>query len=88
MWSSLQRFFGGAPGPVLVRLIFLSLVVGAFLAFLDVTPVDLLERLTRTVRALLGDGFAAVRRLGLWTAYGAIIVVPIWLLSRLLTRGR
>jgi hypothetical protein len=88
MSSNLQRFLGGSPGSVLVRLVFLSLVVGAFLAFLDITPVELVERLTRTLRVLLGNGFEAVRRLGLWIAYGAMIVIPLWLLSRLLNRGR
>jgi Family of unknown function (DUF6460) len=88
MSSNLQRFLGGSPGSVLVRLVFLSLVVGAFLAFLDITPVELIERLTRTLRVLLGNGFEAVRRLGLWIAYGAMIVIPLWLLSRLLNRGR
>ena len=29
---------GGSPGSVLVKLIFLSLLVGAFLAFLGLTP--------------------------------------------------
>jgi hypothetical protein len=88
MSSNLQRFLGGSPGSVLVRLVFLSLVVGAFLAFLDITPVELVDRLTRTLRVLLGNGFEAVRRLGLWIAYGAMIVIPLWLLSRLLNRGR
>jgi hypothetical protein len=37
---------------------------------------------------LLGSGFEAVQRLALWIAYGAMIVVPIWLLSRLFSRGR
>jgi hypothetical protein len=88
MSSNLQRLLGGSPGSVLVRLVFLSLVVGAFLAFLDITPVELVDRLTRTLRVLLGNGFEAVRRLGLWIAYGAMIVIPLWLLSRLLNRGR
>ena len=88
MSSNLQRFFGGSPGSVLVRLLFLSLVVGAFLAFLDVTPLELFERLSRSLRLLLGSGFDAVRRVLVWIAYGAMIVVPIWLLSRLLSRGR
>jgi hypothetical protein len=88
MSPNLQRFLGGSPGSVLVRLIFLSLVVGAFLAFVDVTPVELIERVARMFRVLFGNGFEAVRRAGLWIAYGAMIVVPLWLLSRLLSRGR
>lgn len=88
MAPNLQRYLGGSPGSVLVRLIFLSLLVGAFMAFLDVTPVDLAGRIARAVRSVLGNGFEAVRRLGIWLVYGAMVVVPLWLLSRLFSRGR
>ena len=37
--SNMNRFLGGSPGSVLAKLIFLSLLVGAFMAFLGITPV-------------------------------------------------
>ena len=43
--SNLNRFLGGSPGSVLVKLIFLSLLVGAFMAFLGITPFGLVEGL-------------------------------------------
>ena len=88
MSPNLQRFFGGSPGPVLVKLVFLSLLVGAFIALLGLTPFELLDRLVRIVREVFGLGFDAVREVGLWLLYGAVIVVPIWLLGRLFGRGR
>ena len=88
MSPNLQRFFGGSPGPVLVKLVFLSLLVGAFVALLGLTPFELLDRLVRIVREVFGLGFDAVREVGLWLLYGAVIVVPIWLLGRLFGRGR
>ena len=88
MGSNLQRFLGGSPAAVLVKLVFLSLLVGAFMSFLGVTPVGLISRVWRMIQAVLDLGFDSLREVGRWIVYGAIIVVPLWLLSRLASRGR
>jgi uncharacterized protein DUF6460 len=88
MMSSLQRFMGGSPGAVVVKLAFLSLLVGAFMAFLDITPFALVDRLITWIRSVFDLSFETVREIGRWLLYGAIIVVPIWLLSRVFSRGR
>jgi hypothetical protein len=88
MNSNLQRFLGGSPGAVLVKLIFLSLLVGAFMAFLDITPLVLFDRLGAIVRSLVDLSFESVHEVGRWLLYGAMVVVPLWLLSRLFSRGR
>jgi hypothetical protein len=84
MTSNLQRFLGGTPGSVLVRLVFLSLLVGAFMAFVGVTPVGLFDRVFRAIRSVVDLGFDALGEVGRWILYGAMIVVPIWLVARLL----
>jgi hypothetical protein len=84
----MQDFLGGSPLSVLVKLIFLSLLVGAFLAFLDVTPLELVDRIMRLLRSMFGLSFEAVRDIGRWVLYGAFIVVPIWLILRLLKAAR
>ena len=84
----MQDFLGGSPLSILVKLIFLSLLVGALLAFLNVTPFDLLNRVTRLFRSIFGLSFDAVRDIGRWILYGAMIVVPIWLLARLFKAAR
>jgi hypothetical protein len=84
--SDFNRILGGSPGPVLVKLLFLSLLVGAFLAFLDITPLGLIEGLIDWFRSLFDLSFETVRDLARWTLYGAIIVVPVWLISRLFSR--
>ena len=88
MGSNLQRFLGGSPGAVLVKLVFLSLLVGAFMAFLNVTPVGLFERILRVIRDVLDLGFESFREIGRWILYGAMVVVPLWLLSRVFSRRR
>ena len=87
MDSNLQRFLGGSPGAVLAKLILLSLLVGAFMAFLGITPVALFDRLGGMIRGLLDLGFDLIREIGRWLMYGAMVVVPLWLLSRLFARG-
>ena len=84
----MQDFLGGSPLSVLVKLIFLSLLVGAFLAFLDVTPFELGNRIMRLLRSMFGLSFDAIRDIGRWIMYGAMIVVPVWLMVRLFKAGR
>jgi hypothetical protein len=88
MNSNLQRFLGGSPGAVLVKLIFLSLLVGAFMAFLDITPVGLFDRIFRMIRDVFDLGFESIREVGRWLLYGAMVVLPLWLLSRVFARRR
>ena len=84
--SDLNRFLGGSPGSVLVKLVFLSLLVGAFLAFFDVTPLDLVRGVVDWLGGLFDLSFDTVRRIGGWVLAGAVIVIPIWLLTRLFDR--
>jgi hypothetical protein len=84
----MQDFLGGSPLSILVKLIFLSLLVGALLAFLNLTPFDLIERVMRLLRSIFGLSFDAVRDIGRWILYGAMIVVPIWLAVRLFKTAR
>lgn len=84
--SNLQRFLGGSPGTVLAKLIFLSLLVGAFLAMIGATPLDLIEGIVEWLGSVLDLSMETVRQVGLWILYGAMIVVPLWLLSRIFAR--
>lgn len=82
--GDLERFLGGSPVTVLVRLLFLSLIVGFFLVWLDIRPMDMLIGLRNMVDRLWAAGFDAVREIAEYVAAGAAIVVPLWLALRLL----
>lgn len=84
--SHLTRFLGGSPGSVLAKLVFLSLLLGAFMAFLNITPFGLIEGLFNWISSVLDLSLETVKEVGLWIAYGAVIVVPLWLISRLFSR--
>ncbi len=85
--SNLTRFLGGSPGSVLAKLIFLSLLVGAFMAFLDITPFGLIEGLFDWISSVLDLSLETVKEVGMWVLYGAVIVVPLWLISRFFGRN-
>jgi len=82
--NDLERFLGGAPAAVIVRLLFVSLIVGFFLVWLDIRPMDLLLGLQHMVERLWAAGFDAVREVAEYVLAGAVIVVPLWLALRLL----
>lgn len=84
----MERFIGGSPLGVLVRLIFISLLVGAVMAFLGLSPQSLYDSALRFLRSITGLGFGAVRDVGQWIIAGALIVVPLWLISRLFAARR
>ncbi len=84
---AIHRFFGGSPAAVLARLVFLSLVVGAVLIWLDIDPMALWDAVERLGRRIWAMGFDAVRDLGRYFVAGALVVVPIWFLARLFSFG-
>ncbi len=84
--SNLTRFLGGSPGSVLAKLIFLSLLVGAFMHYLDITPIGLIQGLFDWISSVFDLSLETVQEVGLWILYGAVIVVPLWLISRLFGR--
>lgn len=80
----MQRFLGGSPGTVIIKLIFISLLVGAFMAALGITPMGLFDRLSRMISGLFSFSFETVKEVGRWLLYGAMIVIPIWLILRII----
>ena len=81
--NALQRFLGGPPVAVFVRLLFVSLVVGALLVWLNIHPYDVFFWIQRFFNRLWMLGWDAVREAFEYIAAGAAIVVPVWLLMRL-----
>lgn len=81
--SDLEHFLGGSSLRVIIKLIILSLIVGAALAFVDLSPLELLNRFWRFLTRIFDLGFGALGDLGQWLAAGALIVVPIFIISRL-----
>ena len=86
--NTLTRFLGDSPLRVIVKLVFLSFIVGVVMAAIGLEPYDIIESLFNTVRRIYEMGFDAIDRVWRYFLLGAVIVVPIWLISRLLKAGR
>jgi hypothetical protein len=80
----MERFFGGNPALVLIRLAILSLIVGVVLAALGFSPFEILESLQRLVQRIYDMGFAAIEKAFRYFLLGAVIVFPVWLVVRVL----
>ena len=78
----MNRFFGGEPLGVILRLIVLSVVVGIVLSALGITPDNFLYNIQLLARRLYDMGFGAIEWALGYFLLGAMIVVPIWLLAR------
>ena len=84
MTSSLSRFLGGPPAWVVVRLVLLSIVVGVILSALGLDPFNILRSIQRLLWNVWQMGWDAVSWAWRYFLLGAAIVVPIWLVMRLL----
>ena len=84
MNDAIYRFFGGSPSAVIVRLILLSILVGVVLAALGFEPSNLGPSIKSYVLRIWDMGWGAVT--GAWSYFllGAIVVVPIWFVVRLI----
>ncbi len=85
--SALERFIGGRPVSVIIRLVLISLLVGFVMSVFGFSAEDLLRGVVKMVRDALRDGTGLFRQMGGYIVAGAALVLPIWLLMRL-TRGR
>ena len=83
-----NRFFGGPPLSVALKIILLSVVVGVILSALGLDPRDIWQSLVDLVRHIWNMGWDAVLWLWRYFLLGAVIVVPIWVVVRLLKAGR
>src|SRR5580704_6527597 len=88
--EGMHRFLGGSPLMVAFRLILLSILVGVVLAAIGFDPWNILNSIELLFRRIWALGFDAVNWLWRYFLLGAVIVIPIWLLSRMFgaPRGR
>ena len=83
-----NRFFGGPPLSVAVRIILLSILVGVILSAIGLDPRDIWQSVERLVRSVWNMGWDAIVWVWRYFLLGAVIVIPIWLVVRLAKGGR
>ncbi|MCU0831240.1 MAG: DUF6460 domain-containing protein [Rhizobiaceae bacterium] len=86
--SAFARMLGDSPLRVAVKLLIASLLVGIVLAALDWTPRDVYARVIDLFVSLWEAGFEALGRFGEYVLLGAAIVIPVFIVVRLLSVRR
>jgi hypothetical protein len=86
--DTMTKVFGGSPLAVLARLVLVSILVGVVLAALGLDPFDIVHSVERLIRSIWNMGFDAVRWIWRYFLLGAVIVIPIWILMRIVNAPR
>ena len=84
----MNGFLGGSVAAVAVRLLVVSFVVGLFLTMFGFDPEDIYVRFVSIVRHVIDFGLTDLRQFGRILLTGAMVVVPIWLILRLMDTRR
>lgn len=79
-----RDFLGGTPLVVALRLAVVSILVGLLLSLFGITPRNFFRVLDDFARSIYDMGFGAIQWLLDYMVLGAMLVVPIWLILRLL----
>ena len=85
MSGRLTRFLGDTPGRTVVKLLIVSFIVGAVMSALHWQPVDIVHAVRDFALNIWNYGFSALGRFGQYLALGAVVVVPVFLVLRLLS---
>src|SRR5262245_52835169 len=88
--NQVARWVGGSPMGVLVRLILVSILVGVIRSALGLDQFDMIDSIDGWIRSIWNMGFDAIRWLWRYFLLGAVIVIPIWFIMRMVNapRGR
>ena len=84
---NMRDFLGGSRLGVIIRLAILSVLVGVLLSVFGITPRNFFYVIDDFARRIYDLGFGAVTWMLDYMLLGAMLVVPVWLVVRLLRAG-
>jgi Family of unknown function (DUF6460) len=79
-----RDFLGGSPLGVVLRLALLSIIVGVLLSVFGITPRNFFFVLDQFARTVYDLGFGVFIWILDYLLLGAMLVVPLWFVLRLL----
>ncbi|SIQ03707.1 hypothetical protein SAMN05880590_101920 [Rhizobium sp. RU35A] len=88
MADEVNRFLGDSPARTIVKLIVVSLIVGFVMTVFDVRPWDVFYGIRDFVLDLWHRGFKALGAVGDYLVVGATIVIPAFVILRILSYRR
>jgi hypothetical protein len=86
--SGVNGFLGGSLATVAVRLLAVSFIVGVLLTMFGFEPETLYSRLVQLARHVIEFGLTDLREFGRILLTGALVVVPLWFVLRLMDMRR
>ncbi len=78
----MERFFGGSPALITLKLLIASLIIGMVLSFFGFNYDNLYHAIIQLGDWISSLGLDAVRKVGKYIILGALIVIPLWLIAR------
>lgn len=85
--GGLSRVIGGSPLGVLVRLALLCVIVGLVLDQLNLDALELFRWAVDWLEEVIRNSADVLKRIGRYFLIGAAVVIPVWLVLRLLKVG-
>jgi len=83
-----EKIFGGSPLGVIVRLALISIAVGIVMKALGIDLSNFFYRINDLLRNIYDLGLNAFDWLLQYLLLGALVVVPIWIIARLVGSAR
>ena len=83
-----DKIFGGSPLGVVVRLALISIAVGIVMKALGIELSNFFHRINVLLRNIYDLGLSAFDWLFEFLLLGALVVIPIWIISRLIGSAR
>jgi hypothetical protein len=83
-----KRLLGDTLGRTIIKLLVVSILVGMVMSVFNIAPFDVLYGIRDFFVRLWESGWAALGRFGDWLILGASIVVPVFIIIRLLNYRR
>ncbi|MEJ2118503.1 MAG: DUF6460 domain-containing protein, partial [Alphaproteobacteria bacterium] len=80
----MDKLIGGSPLAVAARLLIISLIVGMILYIAGFQADELLDAIPKLINAIYDLGYKWIDVVVQWLVLGAIVVVPIWAIVRVL----
>jgi hypothetical protein len=85
---AVNRFLGDTVGRTIVKLVVISILVGMVMNVFNIFPLDIVYAFRDFIVNLWEKGWAALGRFGDWLVLGAMVVIPVFILLRLLNYRR
>lgn len=85
--GGISRIVGGSPLGVLVRIALLCVIVGLVLDQLDLNAFELFQWAIDQIEDAIRNSAHVLKQIGRYFLIGAVVVVPVWIILRVLRLG-